>query len=511
MTGTIKIKFKHLAIVGYVYLLLPIIVFFITWLHLYIGISASIILLLGFVSLLRSDYLKNQSDIELPIRALILTALVILVWIWLSGQGGFFYQTWDYHYRNAIFRDLIDLNWPVIYSGTGNALVYNLAHWLIPALFGKLFGWLGGNIALALWTYIGVFISFLLVVSTCKSFTVNRLLITCIIFILWSGLNSVGQMIMNVFGQGTYGLNGTDEWTNAVKSLFPYGYQYNSNDTLLSWVFNQAIAPWIAVPLVLQNRKISSFAFIALCVLPFAPLPFIGLALILIILAVPIALSYLKEKQYCKLIREILSIPNVTAVLSIFLIFKLFFQSNISGGNIGLYVPLSAYNAQRIGILLLFYFLEFGIYMLLIRKQYKKDIVFTAIGISLVVIPFFGVGHSSDFCMRASIPSLFILMIFVVQYAHELKQICIQNFTSAVAFLIVLTFGLSNPVLDIAGRIGVYNNSVEYTAVADGIKTFRDKRIGDKSVIDGDAVDRNYENFLVPNPKTESFYAYLAK
>ena len=511
MNGTFKIKFKHVAIAGYLYMLLPIVVFFITWLHLYIGILASLILLLGFVSLLKSDYVGNKSDIELPIRALILVALVFLIWVWLSGLGGFFNQTWDYHYRNAVFRDLIDLKWPIIYSVTGNALVYNVTHWLIPALFGKIFGWSGGNIALAVWTYVGVLISFLLVVSICKSFTLNHLLLTCIIFVLWSGLDGVGQIIMDIGGQGTYGLASADEWTNAVNAHFNFGYQYSSNDTLLSWVFNQTIAPWIAVPLVLENRKISSFAFIALCVLPSAPLPFIGLAMILMILAVPIVLSYLREKQYLKLMKEIFSIPNIAAVLSIFLVFQLFFQSNISGGSIGLYIPLRSYNVPRIGILLLFYFLEFGIYLLLIRKQYRKDILLYAIGISLVVIPFFQVGHSSDFCMRASIPALFLLMILVIQYAHKLRQICRQNFPSAVVFIIVLTLGLSNPILGIAGRIGEYNNSIVYTATADDIKTFRDKKIGDQSVVGPDEIDKNYENFLVPDYESAFFYKYLAK
>lgn len=511
MACTIKIRFQHLAIAGYLYLLIPILIFFTSWLRLVIGIPAAIILLLGFFSLLKSDYLKNQSEFELPLVALIVAALVFLIWIWFSGLGGFFSQTWDYHYRNAVFRDLIDFNWPVIYSGTGNALVYNLAHWLVPALFGKLFGWLAGNIALAVWSYIGVFISFLLVVYICKAFTPKRLLATCIIFVLWSGLDFVGLVVLKLFGHDITGLKVIDEWTRAASDQIIYGYQYSANDTLLSWVFNQTIAPWIAVPLVLQNRKISSFAFIALCILPFAPLPFIGLAMILIVLAIPIAVADLKEKQYQKLFGEIFSIPNITAVLSIFLVFILFYKSNLAGGKIGLSVPLTSYDLPRIGILLLFYVLEFGIYLLLIRKQHKKDIVFLAIGISLAMIPLFKVGHSNDFCMRASIPALFILMIFVIQYALKLKQLIVRHFKSAVVFITVLLLGFSNPILGMTGRLIYYANSSAYEVVADDIKTFCDKRIGDQSVFLQDTIDRNYENFLVPNPEHEFFFEYLAK
>lgn len=511
MNSTVKIRFNHIAIAGYCYLLIPIFVFFMSWLRPVIGIPASLILLFGFFILLRNDYLKNQTELELPLVALIVTALVFLVWVWLSGIGGFFSQTWDQHYRNAVFRDLIEFDWPVYYSETGNALVYNFAHWLVPALFGKLFGWLAGNIALAAWSYIGVFISFLLVVYICKSFTTKRLLFTCAIFVLWSGLDSLGLIGVKALGHQAFWLNDVDEWPSAFSKLTYIGYQYSANDTLLSWVFHQAIAPWIAVPLVLQNKRISSFAFIALCVLPFAPLPFIGLGVILIFIAVPMAFHTLKEKQYGKLLGEIFSIPNISAVLSIFIIFMLFFQSNISGASFGLSDPPSSFDFLRIGTLLLFYLLEFGIYMLLIRKQHKKDIVFLAIVISLVVIPFFKVGHGYDFCMRASIPALFILMIFVIQNAFTLKQLKKQHALTVLVFMLALAIAFINPVYEISARINRFCNITSYEIVVDDIKTFRDKRIGDRSLVLEDTIDRNYENFLVPNPESEFFYEYLAK
>jgi hypothetical protein len=50
-----------------------------------------------------------------------------------------------------------------------------------------------------------------------------------------------------------------------------------------------------------------------------------------------------------------------------------------------------------------------------------------------------------------------------------------------------------------------------YTATADDIKTFRDKKIGDQSVVGPDEIDKNYENFLVPDYESAFFYKYLAK
>ena len=106
------------------------------------------------------------------------------------------------------------------------------------------------------------------------------------LFMTWSGLDGVGMVIMTIFQQGNFTMGNTEGWLDYVISSDRYGYQYSMNETLLSWVYNQAIAPWIAVPLFLENKKVRNFAFLGLCIFPFAPLPFFGLAIMMIAAAV---------------------------------------------------------------------------------------------------------------------------------------------------------------------------------------------------------------------------------
>ena len=55
---TINVKIKSIVLSIYIYLLIPIVLFFLTWLKWYIGIPMSILLLIGFIVL----YVKNYID-----------------------------------------------------------------------------------------------------------------------------------------------------------------------------------------------------------------------------------------------------------------------------------------------------------------------------------------------------------------------------------------------------------------------------------------------------------------
>lgn len=496
----INIKFKNVAVSAYVYIVFPIIIFFLTWLRWYIGIPMTLLLAFGLIVLLKKDYFNNIMEISIPLKHLISISIVILIWTWLSGQGGFFYQTSDHHWRNAIFRDLINFEWPVVYPETGNALVYYIMHWIVPALFGKWFGWTGGNIALLVWTYMGLMIIYLLIVFITKGSSIKHMWIVAILFITWSGLNSIGTNIMSIFGQANFNLGSGDDWLDKVTGLYVYCYQYSGNDTLLSWVFNQTIVPWMAVPLIFENRNVRTFAFLGLVILPYAPIPFIGFLPMFIAFAIPYYINKIKERDYIIILKETFSIPNLAGVFTVFPTFLSFYKCN-ERSSFGLYVPLEAYDFKRISILVLFYLLEFGVYMILIYRRYKRDLVYYIIGISLIIIPIFKIGLGSDFCMRASIPALFTLMIMVLGYIFQ------TEFKSKKAYKIlifVLIIAAVNPFMDYTNRCMEIYDSKKFPMVADSIKTLSDKQLVDK--IYGDL-----KYFLISNPENKFFYKYLAK
>lgn len=80
---------------------------------------------------------QEEQGITLSVPKLVLLFALMLLWGYLGGQTGFFYQNSDWGYRNAIYRDLITNSWPVYYPQKDTALVYYIGHWLVPAALTK--------------------------------------------------------------------------------------------------------------------------------------------------------------------------------------------------------------------------------------------------------------------------------------------------------------------------------------------------------------------------------------
>lgn len=106
---------------------------------------------------------QEEQGITLSVPKLVLLFALMLLWGYLGGQTGFFYQNSDWGYRNAIYRDLITNSWPVYYPQKDTALVYYIGHWLVPAaltkpvyaLFGLDAAWMFARMALWGWTGAG--------------------------------------------------------------------------------------------------------------------------------------------------------------------------------------------------------------------------------------------------------------------------------------------------------------------------------------------------------------------
>lgn len=475
----------------YLYMTIPIAIFF--WGHLlwYFAIIATIILATGLFFLFRSLPRDFYQKLILPIKDIIAILFCIFLWVYLTSI--FFYQTWDQHYRNAILRDLIDFQWPVIYD-TGNALVYYYTYWLIPALFGKFLGFTAANVVLLIQNVLGITLTYLCLCIYIIPRKRTHIWIILVILIFFGGLNEFGYMWIDILGQGTYGMFNPGGWGDIY---YNYGYQYSPNDVLLAWVYNQTIVPWMATMLFLLKPDIKYYAFLGLCLLPFGPLPFIGL---FIIMVVSFIVELLRRKNR-NIWKEVFSIPNICAVASILPIFALFYKTNVSANHIGLYEVIDAFGPKHIIFLIVFYLLEFGIYLILIRRDYKHSSLFLTILISLLIIPHIQLGFGRDFGMRASIPALFILMSLIIRYLIN-HDIHLKTPVVSCLLVICLTISGLGAVKDWASRIkAVYTNNWN-PVVADDIKTFSDKQIGDIDWL---------ENFLVPNPDDTVFFKYFAK
>ena len=501
---------------------IPILIFFIGWLIWYIALPVSIIFAIGVIFYIINGHKMHASDssgngldcpcIKLQIRSLILIAVVALVWAFLAGQGGLYYQGWDYNWRNAIFRDLVTLKWPVVYSQTNTALVYYFTYWMVPASIGKIAmlftnpvnAFFVASISLLIYTTIGLIIIFLLAISYFKAFSSKKIAILLIIIVFFSGLDILA-VLLQPYGQFSMQAPTRLEWWAGI-------YQYSANTTLLDFVFNQTVVPWMCVLLIIQEKDIKNMALIGLCMLAFAPLPFFGMIPYFIMFGIMFLIKALKSnrswpKGLLLYIKDIFSIPNLAAIITVFPVYYLFYNMNSSVSKQPLRFDLGPKYALlhtlfHIGF---FCFIEFGIYAIIIFKHYRKEVLFYVTVVTLCVIPMFFIGGGWDFCMRASIPGLFFLMLLIIKYlfdnvAYVTKKLVCS--TGALLLSVALVIGAVTPCIDFkTGFLSVWQ-AKKINLVNDTIKSFNTVEAGK---------DNGNSNFLITDPNEKHFFKFLAK
>jgi hypothetical protein len=180
------------AILGYVYLALPIIIFFIGWCNVPTAIVGTLIIL---VSLFLA--VKNAPQLWLPkdkkqVLFLVSLFVIALIWVYLSGIGALVYQNQDHDCRNPIFEMLVTQPWPVVHNEYSAFMSYYIAFWLPSAVMGKIFGSVQvGYCSQILWAAIGIFLFFYYVLAGLR----KKNYIPIIIFIFFSGLDILGELI----------------------------------------------------------------------------------------------------------------------------------------------------------------------------------------------------------------------------------------------------------------------------------------------------------------------------
>lgn len=506
-----------LSKIVYLYLALPVVIFMLTWIRPSIGIPAALLILGALVLAARK---AETSSITFSRRTIFITIAIAFVWCFFAGQGGFWYQSADHAWRNAVYRDLVYHSWPVVFEQQNVLLNYYVGYWLVPALLGKaLFfitqnarvAWMSAKIALLLWSTFSITLCFLLLANVLQCNSPKRNFAAIIVFIFFSGLDILGVYILNKRA----GLH--LEW-------WCPGCQYSSFTTCLFWVFNQAVPAWIATLLLLYDRRIENFAFCGLAILISSPIPLIGL--FPIYLAVGLE-KLIRSKEKLAIVKTIFSLQNIIACLIIFPICFIYFSENAAVSKKGVIpqkpvVVVQAASAQastpaltnapnqpapkpdsqavktiKRGIkLALFFVFEAGIYLLMLLRKKRKSILFWCVVIELMIIPFIHIGMANDFCMRASIPSLVVLMTMVFDDFYDSYENKSFKFT---VYCIIFAFAILTPGKEFyRGVFEIYKH-----------RKFEENRI--ISIERTISKNRRWNNFISYDYSDSLFYKYLAK
>lgn len=555
-----SISYTNLKKIAYFCLLMPSVVFVLGFLRWYISVPVAVLLGAAYFFVLRD----TKKEIELyEEKAITLTkiqiaALVgtVMVWCFLSGLGNWYYQSDDWSARNAVFRDLIRFEWPVIYSAKNAALVYYIGFWLPPALIGKIFygitsdidvAFAAGNFALWLWSVICVTVVILMVMVFLNANSRKRFLTALAVFIGFSGLDIIGSLVWK-FGFGVSIPDHIEWWTY---------FQFSSMITCLGWVFNQAILSWLATICFLSEKKVRNYAFIIVLMLSSAPLPAVGLAMYMLGVAVVKLYRAIREKQQKAFWCDVFTPQNIIPILTLLPIYAAYYMTNVAVnvGQLdqpefierdwlatwimvalivasvilcivlklkkkglaealfftGVIVAIFICSLSNLKIArgyLAFLLLEGVIYLVLIWRDNRREPLFYLTWVIMAICPLITVGTSVDFCMRASIPAVFILMILCVKYlfAHEntfkAKKINIETITVCL-LIVALSIGAVTGIREIWRGISAVIREGHLAVVNDWAYSMERVFTGKLEGTDRNFIANDYTNTF--------FFRYLAK
>lgn len=426
-------KHNVLPLCTVLFLVAPLLFFTYGWLKFPLSIVLLIFLIILILFVLRDLYIclraapetspsfkdvpGNQSSIPW-----IVGFIIILLWVLLSGAGGFGLQNDDYRASNALLKDLIEQPWPltVHWHGMNVPIVYYVG-WYLPAAFvGKLLGWSAANIASFGWTFIGTFLSFLwfLRITSIRNLTVSRMVIAAAIFCLADGLDF---LLLNT------------GW-NFI--------QYSSQTILLYWVPQHAIPAWLLMGLVADYIRghLSTVQYMGISLAASVICSPFGMIGVLPFLLVLLLMGMTKER------RHILFSPKSLAfnlgALPYALIGLLYLSSNEFNFPQGflweftdsplIYVAWLVFCLIEYGVIAVVVFLGMWLDSSTYRQanrsskqtfhDYLKDVhgidktsylLFVVAVLFLTVLPSYRMGYNDDLVMRGSIPALFVFWAFI--------------------------------------------------------------------------------------------------
>ena len=440
-------KNKIPLMIAYLYVILPFLIFAVGWMGKRFWIPILILLVLCYVKMCKeTEPLWHPEWNRDNITKCIFLLVVICVWVYFSGIGKYVFQNSDHNCRNAIFETLVSYDWPIInyelsdsniaLGGSATSLIYYIGFWLPAAVVGKIAGINAGYAFQYIWAVLGIGLLYYLFLTYKKKIMVWPIAI----FIFFSGLDIVGTYFMGNKLSDILPSQHLEWWSTA--------YQYSSMTTQLFWVFNQALPAWlITFLLYIQKNNKNMIILWACCMLP-STFPSAGLIPFLAywIFSRKYHLSGSTKKQkvreyFSALIKDTCTFQNILGGGVIGILSFLYLSSNLSGNMINADVNSTTLVGHPVKYIAFILF-EIGVYFILLYKMNSNRMLYYVILGTLFIIPFIRVGSAADFCMRASIPALFLLMLMVIDTISQ----SIKEKGILISLIVTLLIGAVTPL-----------------------------------------------------------------
>lgn len=488
--------------ISYAYILLPFLIFAIGWFGKRYWVFIAPILVFCYWKACKDTKQfwipQFNKDNFIKIAFII---FIIFVWVYYSGIGRFVFQNGDHNCRNAVYETLVQYDWPIYnydvnvekwgINTTATSLIYYIGFWLPSAVIGKVFGVDAGYGFQAFWAILGIVLIYYFICARKEKLLVWPLAI----LLFFSGLDIVGQYLV-----------GTDVFALANDAHLEWWvepYQYSSITTQLYWVYNQSIPAWLCTILAFAQGNNRSIIFILACCMISSTFPFVGLLVLVLYWMFSrrytevYAKSFkIRVKQYIyALIKDTFTIQNVLGGGIVGIFSFLYLSANTSSSQLMSESVYGVVYDNHLAKYLMFILVEVGIYFIVIYKYQKHNGLYFVILISLLIIPPIKVGAAGDFCMRVSIPALFILMLMVMDTLEKSKRK--KDLLVLISLLVTLVIGGITPIHEVARS---FKNTSE--------------RLNEKEQVYETAIDSNMllnSNNFSGDVSNNFFYKYIAR
>lgn len=396
---TVRVTNGHVVTAGSFILLLPNILF-----ALHLKPVAALIMLAGTLAYaaltLTRHRLPSTADSILarPLepRRFGICLVVALALLVLGGEGHLMFANWDWLWRDAVLSDLARAPFPPTYEVSGQTFFLRapLGMYMLPALVAHITNLGLSDVALLVQNTALLTV----VLYTLAAISGRRAALTMLVFLSFSGIDIVGQVLM---------------WVAQGRSLSAFvlpshieswiGLQYSSTITQLFWVPNHALPSyWLAMLAMLCAKRELSVGTLGMALaasLLWSPFAFIG--------TLPLAVYLVLRDARHTLVSPAFWLAAGTALCFLPVAFYLQVDAAQVPHEFVLFRPFMAFTIA------LFLIIEIP-HLAVIRPLWSrldptlKGLLVVSI-LVLLVLPTMRLGLSNDLVMRASIPALMLL------------------------------------------------------------------------------------------------------
>lgn len=490
----LKIRFSSFFLAALIFLALPVMVFFFGTVKFPVALVCSAVLGVS-VFFAYKESLSSDPEITVSPASCIIIFAVSLVWVFFCGVSEYSWTTADHPYRAAILNDLIEYDWPVIYSLPDGqaAFAYYYAFWAVPAALGKIFGLGLARVVLLLQTSLGIWLTVIGLSFFRKKYTPYILAMV----ILFSTFDYIPLPLLDILHLYDGPFEG---WNNALN--------IHCNTFQVMNVFNQSVPGWLIVSLMLNFKNGKQVGLMGGLMFCYSPWAVFGM--------IPFALYKLFPK-----VSDILTFRNIAFPGCALLVLTSYFTLGNSMTSCFTYEKYDNFALYLLS-LLCFAVFEAGIWILLLYPRKKtaisylgitRNFILVCIVLPLVYLTLYDLGGlANDLLLRGSMVPMFILTPLAAIKLEEIiasikkaGSIGLPNAGKLLLYFITCLTPFMLLLASVTGTIQIYTTT--------GFDTNPDRyEIGSFGSLTGEKYEAYYDTIPVSFEYEDSFFfKYLSK